>query len=251
VKVGVIVLRHGVGLAALATLFAGACFAEPPVADTSDDTSGGSCSAGEQGCACYGNGTCENGLECNAEVQLCIPERCVAGDLACVCADGSCVPPYVCAHSLCMPDGGDSESSVGSADTTGASTVSTGSDEIGTVSTSTSTAVGSTSDDNGTEASSDEDPTGVEECAMQSCPLCVSCVDTQACAPEVAACDAVNGCATIVECLVQCGVYLDCLDPCCPGITPTQLEVVNDLMLCKSDECVDSCGGEAELDGCR
>lgn len=241
VQARVSLLRHAVRLAAIASVFA-ACFTDPPAADTSDDTTGGSCTIGEQGCACYGNGTCEAGLECSADVQLCIPEQCMPGDLACICADGGCVPPYVCAGSLCMPMASASETSDGSADTSG-STPSTGTEV--------------TSASSGTDSSSDgavdttSDPTGGVECAAESCPDCVSCVDTHACAAEVAACDVVNGCMTAVDCLIQCGVYLDCLDPCCADLTTEQLAVVNDLILCKSDECVATCEGEAEIDGCR
>jgi hypothetical protein len=252
VQASVIAVRDAVRLAALAGLVAAgssACFAEPPIADTPDETSGASCSAGQQGCVCYGNGTCEAGLECNAQVELCIPERCVPGDLACVCANGDCAVPYVCTQGLCMPNTGASESSVGSADSTGASSQDTGSEGTGTT-TSTSEHGSSSADDTGSETSSGGDPTG-EGCAAQACATCVECVDAEACAPEVVACDGVNGCATAVECLIQCGVYLDCLDPCCSGLTPEQLVVVNDLMLCKSDECIATCEGEAELDGCR
>lgn len=247
VQTRVILLRHAVRLAAIASVFA-ACFVDPPAADTTDETGGASCVAGQQGCECFGNGTCEAGLECNPDVHLCIPERCMAGDLACVCANGDCVPPYVCTGSLCMPTSSVSETSDGSVDSTGGSMPTTVTDT--TVGSASTGELESTSDD-GPSTTSEGDPTGVEECAAQACPACVDCVDTQACAPEVAACDAVNGCATAADCLIQCGVYLDCLDPCCADLTAQQIQVVNDLILCKSDECVATCEGEAELDGCR
>ncbi|HET6584090.1 MAG TPA: hypothetical protein VFG69_11590 [Nannocystaceae bacterium] len=242
-----IALRHAVRFAGIASLLA-ACFVDPPPAVATDGTTGDECVSGQQGCECFGNGSCEAGLECNPDVHLCIPERCMPGDLACVCANGDCVPPYVCTGSLCMPMSTVSETSDGSADTSGGSMPTSGvSAETST--SSTDSGLDSTSSAGG--SSSDGDPTGVQQCDEQDCPACVDCVDTQACAPEVAACDAVNGCATAVECLIQCGVYLDCLDPCCPGLTAEQIAVVNDLVLCKSDECVATCEGEAEIDGCR
>jgi len=73
---------------------------------------GGSCPLGSDGCKCYPNGACDDGLECNKE-GACQPESCPEGDLGCACysnstcnvgddgtqlecKDGKCVKPEPC-----------------------------------------------------------------------------------------------------------------------------------------------------------
>jgi len=104
----------------------------------------------------------------------------------------------------------------------------------------------------GTSSGSPDDTGSEEMCGALACAQCVACVDGegQACAAAYAACDAVNGCATAVSCLVNCGLGIDCLDNCCMGLDAEQLEVVNDLVLCKSDECIETCEMQAEFDAC-
>ena len=64
-------------------------------------TTGDVCADGELGCACYGNGTCNDGLECAPEALVCILEDCDFGTRGCTCADGACVAGLECIQQLC------------------------------------------------------------------------------------------------------------------------------------------------------
>jgi len=70
-------------------------------ADTSG-TTGGRCQPGNSGCPCYGNATCDAGLECNATVELCIPADCAPGSEACTCNDGACLTELECQAGVCV-----------------------------------------------------------------------------------------------------------------------------------------------------
>ena len=59
-----------------------------------------------------------------------------------------------------------------------------------------------------------------------------------------------TGCGPAVTCLVNCGLGIDCLENCCEGLDAQQLEVVNELVACKGEACVDPCDMVAELEGC-
>jgi len=233
--------------AALAALTS-ACFVEAPPVQDDGGTTGPSCEPGHSGCACYGNGTCEAGLECNPDVTLCIPASCDPGQVECVCLEGDCVAPWVCQAGLCKDGGSDStdtETTVASVDTSSTMTMSS--------SAGPTTDPDTTTDDSGTSSAVDTDETTAGSgCAELGCAMCVECVDGlgRACQPEFDACNGTPGCLTAVHCLVQCGVYFDCLDPCCQGLDAPTIDVVEQLVYCKSDQCVMPCEGVAELDGC-
>lgn len=228
-----------------------ACFVETPSLDEQDTTTGSPCQPGHMSCSCYGNGTCEAGLVCNPDVQLCIPESCNPGELDCVCNDGACLLGLACEGGLCVEAGSSSAPSTTDHDESGPMPDSSGDDASDTSTTSTGDVT--TSDDTLPldESSSDDasDPTG-DACEVLDCEACVDCVDTQDCAVEFDACDAVGGCNTAVACLVDCAVSGDCLDPCCEGLTQPQRDAISALVLCKSDQCVDTCNGQAEFNTC-
>lgn len=81
----------------------------------SDSSSGGggtgdlACPDGSSGCPCYGNGTCDVELTCQAELQLCFSESCVAGAQDCPCDDGECAAGLVCDAQVCQLPGGTSD----------------------------------------------------------------------------------------------------------------------------------------------
>jgi hypothetical protein len=236
-------------VAALASTTVG-CFAEPPpVLEPPATTSGGECE-GEQGCACYGNGTCDAGLECNPDVQLCIPELCMPGELACVCDDASCDDSLACDSGLCVTPGGSSDGDDDPDTGTSPDSGDADSDETSGSTGGHDDATESETTPSESSETSPDDSSGGDMCTDMACAPCVECVDTEACAVEFMGCDAVNGCATIVDCMVECGLGIDCFDNCCEGISTEQLDAVNALLSCKSDECLPVCDGVAEFDLC-
>lgn len=66
----------------------------------------GTCTAdcqGQQGCGCYPNMTCNQGLECIA--GLCEPPVCPLGDEGCECYPNlTCNDELVCMGGLCVAD---------------------------------------------------------------------------------------------------------------------------------------------------
>ena len=116
------------------------CFADEPAGTgggtssvTAAATTAEVCVDGELGCACYGNGTCNGGLECAPEAEVCILEDCDDGTLGCTCADGACLTGLACINQVCAepPPAGTSttspsvDSSTGDAPTSGGSDTST------------------------------------------------------------------------------------------------------------------------------
>lgn len=71
----------------------------------------GACPAGQQGCACYDNGTCNSGLVCSD--NLCVSDTgtggggdtCPAGQQGCACyGNGTCNAGLVCSANQCITD---------------------------------------------------------------------------------------------------------------------------------------------------
>jgi hypothetical protein len=245
-------LRSSALFVALSSL-SGACFVETPGLDEQDTTTGSPCQLGHMSCACYGNGTCEAGLVCNPDVQLCIPESCNPGEIDCVCNDGACLPGLACESGLCV-DAGSSSTPSTTDDDSSPMPDSSGEETHGTEETTAeSTSDPTTGEDTLPldESSSDDasDPTG-DSCEVLACEDCVDCVDTQDCSAQFEACDDEGGCITAVACLVDCAVSGDCLDPCCEGLSVAQKAAISALVLCKSDQCIDTCNGQAEFDTC-
>jgi hypothetical protein len=171
-------------------------------------------------------------------------DPCASEESACTCMASDCAPTTSDESAGEASTQGEPDTSA----TTGAGSSGTSSDEG---STSDSSSDGGSSDTSASSA--DTSTTGLEPtCEMLSCAECVACVDgeDQPCAAAFATCDAVNGCETAVSCLVNCGLGIDCLDDCCAGLDEQQLEAVDQLILCKSDECIAPCEMQAEFDSC-
>lgn len=243
-------------LAVALTSFSAACFVETPSLDEQDTTTGTPCQPGHMSCACYGNNTCEAGLMCNPDVQLCIPESCNPGELDCVCNDGACLPGLACEGGLCTEAG--SSSTPSTADDASSSSPDDSDDGHEADATSDASSDATSDPTSGTdtmpldESSSDDasDPTGEQMCAELECTGCLDCVDNDDCEGEHDACDAINGCLSAVDCMLQCALGIDCLNDCCGPLSAAQKDAVNDLLLCKSDRCLDPCARPAEFDTC-
>lgn len=91
------------------------CFNDLPPAGTPTTATAGSgtrggtanvCTPGSVTCPCYGNGTCDAGLSCQTDLQLCIPIACSAGTNNCVCDGGACAASLSCVGGLCQADPG-------------------------------------------------------------------------------------------------------------------------------------------------
>lgn len=97
-------LRFAITLALLWLPIAFGCFQDPAPNSSGANETGGdqACPAGTAGCDCYGNGTCNEGLECTAD--LCKLPECVAGSLNCDCYDGLCLTGLLCTGGVCKPE---------------------------------------------------------------------------------------------------------------------------------------------------
>jgi hypothetical protein len=84
------------------------CFDDPAANETSttnsdeSGTEGGACPDGSAGCACYGNNTCDEALECIDDT--CKLPECVPGSLNCDCYEGVCFSGLVCMEGVCKPE---------------------------------------------------------------------------------------------------------------------------------------------------
>lgn len=99
-------LRHALAVLALSLFASTGCFDDPAANDTNNDDGSGSegeaCPDGSAGCACYGNSTCDSGLECIA--GTCKLPECVPGSLNCDCYEGVCFTGLLCMDGVCKPD---------------------------------------------------------------------------------------------------------------------------------------------------
>jgi hypothetical protein len=171
-------------------------------------------------------------------------DPCAMDDTACTCTSGRC---DASTSTTASGDGTTTQPGVDTSAGEGPSGESVGAASSDDDSSSDDGVV-----DTGESSGATETTGGGETCQALVCAECVGCVDGegQACAAAYAACDEVNGCGTAVTCLVTCGLGIDCLNDCCEGLDAQQLEVVNDLIWCKSDECVEPCNMTAEFHGC-
>ena len=186
-----------------------ACFAETSGGSgggTGGDT-GGECLAGSAGCDCYGNGSCDDPLECSPD-DKCLEPNCTPGALNCSCAEGDlCLGEYVCTDHVCRPPPGSTSDS------------------------------GPGDDDGGTSTSGPGDgsaTTGPAECppgAMDN--DCIECIKLECC-EGLQTCLDEPECGCIVDCLSmgdsdpgQCAAMCDgsavfpvfdtCIRDSCPG----------------------------------
>lgn len=80
-----------------------------------DESESGTCPDGELDCACYGNGTCNPGLDCIAGV--CAEHVCPDGSESCPCyGNGTCDDGLQCSEGVCTPATGDGDGDSGDGD---------------------------------------------------------------------------------------------------------------------------------------
>ena len=185
-------------------------------ADSSTTASDPGCPDGSAACPCYGNGTCDSGLECNATVALCVPENCDPGSENCTCNDGICLVGLECSAGVCvMPSG-----------TTGVTSDPVTTDPVTTdpVTTDPATTDPATTDPATTDPATTDpattdpattDPTGVA--CDGDCPTCINCAvgDGGVCAEAYAACAQDKSCGALFAACNEavddsCATY--CLD---------------------------------------
>jgi hypothetical protein len=172
---------------AMLLLAIAACFSEPAPDD--------SCRPGAAGCDCRAR-TCDDGLECIASIDKCVPIDCDAGTNNCTCADGDvCFPPLVCMGGICHEVAGTS----GVADGSGSASSQT----ITLETTST-----------GADASSSTTGGPLPD------PVCLACVEMQwavgsACSQHFLQCESDLGCAAIHTCYVMNGTQASCCEGTC------------------------------------
>jgi hypothetical protein len=195
------------GIVAMAV---GGCFdPDKPAASGTDaadssGTSGGSCAAGGSGCPCYGNGTCDSGLECNASVGLCIPEDCDPGSEGCTCNDGACLAGLECDAGVCVTPSATTDPATTDVTTDPATTDPATTDPATTDPATTDV----TTDPATTDVTTDSDPTTTDATDTDpvmcegECPACVDCLNGPggACEAEAAGCGADKQCVGLVDC---------------------------------------------------
>jgi hypothetical protein len=232
-------------------LLVAACFGEgDPVAS---GTSGGGCPDGSVGCACYGNGSCDEGLRCASEVDLCIHDDpgCTPGTLGCSCDGDACNDGSVCIGGFCGMGGGGSDTGASSVGTTASTTASTASSTMGDPSTTgidtggdtdvmTS---GSVSDSLTTDASAST--TAAETGDPFGCYDCVEAQKVGPCAQQWNECS-MTDCATMVDeyngCLLSgfsCGQQI-CESYCGNG-QPLYCGTYETFADCTQEHCSDVC----------
>lgn len=225
------------------------CFTEepPPSAGT---TTGPSCVEGAIGCECYGNGTCDAGLECDAGAQLCIPSGCTPGELACRCDDDQlCTDALQCQQGVCVEPGpppatddGDSTTGPPPATDDGPATTTMTTDP------DTTNGPGPTTDDSSSSTGVDLTTGGTVECDEGApgpgCQPCIDCVDNEptACESAYDTCQGITGCITAAMCLRDCGLTGICFDDCCDGLGMDATNAAFNLTFCRTDNCPSTCG---------
>jgi hypothetical protein len=185
------------------------CFKE----SSSSDDDGNSCPDGSEGCDCYGNGTCDNGLECVE--GKCFEPDCIPGEELCRCNDGLCLGDLVCVDGVCRPpsDGGDGGDGSGG-DGSGADDGSGGT-------------TGGTGGNTGTEVPTGPPPECEPDPGDPDCMICIK----ESC------------CGILVVCLEEeaCGCALMCMldgdDPATCGQTCGPSEVMPELDMCMVEAC--------------
>ncbi|MBK6919679.1 MAG: hypothetical protein IPH07_19955 [Deltaproteobacteria bacterium] len=213
-----------------------ACFVEPPdVTGPGTTTSTQECVAGGVGCACYGNGTCDAGLECAAGPAVCVPAGCEPGQASCTCDHDACLMPLVCIAGVCAtPQGG--SSSDGSSGDSGVADDGTSSQSV---TSEGETAADSSSGDVSAGSTTDVGPS-CDELMCNECPSCVTEEDGD-CADDAAACEALEGCPAAAACLANCGISGLCIDPCCGGLSASAIAAASAVNVCRRDACSVPC----------
>lgn len=86
----------------------------PPTCESEDDCTGNfsgwqcvdgtcaDCDRGDEACVCRANGTCEAGLVCDEETDLCV--QCTDGVEGCPCDGETCNDGLICADDVCVED---------------------------------------------------------------------------------------------------------------------------------------------------
>ena len=237
-------MRSGVKLLLLSVLTTG-CFTDMPTGSSPSmigHTDGDVCPQGMSGCACYGNGTCDDGLGCAEQENVCVPLGCEPGTLACLCDEGDCNGALVCVGSVCRQPTEDTTASASS--TQGPTATATSGSDSDTTGDDSSSGTTEDDDDSDTEDASG-DTTGPDlACDEVDCAECVECVvmPGAACEDLATACENEPGCLTAAECMASCGTEGICFDNCCEGATADAINAAESLNLCRSDHCTANCG---------
>ena len=189
----------------------------------------GGCQDGNEGCACYPNDTCNEGLSCTG--GWCIPEGCTPGSENCTCAEGDlCLTGLVCDEGLCRMEttGSGSGTSAGPGTSTSAGPTSTTATTTSTsagpttttdsTSTTTTTSAGPTAGPTETGPGETAGSDGGNVCSAQSeCSECVNCaVNDGACALSMySACKVDEVCWTRFTCMADCeSSNTSCFEDC-------------------------------------
>jgi hypothetical protein len=190
----------------------------------------GSCDEGTHGCECYGNGTCNGGLMCVVEANVCVAEDCIPGKPLCTCVDGECLGGAMCENGVCFAPAGSSESGAAGGATTEGTSLAT-SDTAATSSADLESSAGDTGGDPcGTCFDAAVDMRG-GDCVMpaDACMADPACVDHLACVSQCAHQEPTERClmgccadappvaSALASCLgFACGDNGDGIDDSCP-----------------------------------
>lgn len=220
-------LRSLLGVAFAAGLFVG-CFKDSGGNDEGASETGG-CSEGTSGCVCYGNGTCDAGLECSENV--CVPEGCDEGSLDCNCyGNGTCDAGLECMDGVCKPGGPGDETDTGTTTTDGTDTSSSSSDETGPFETGDPTVSSSVTT---------LPTTGPDDCNnLGDCEFCIQCTGEFECSDPWAQCD--FECQDYIFCVLGCWGDEDCWGDC-KGSFPGGVGIGDEVLACNCEPCADSC----------
>ncbi|HWB75732.1 MAG TPA: hypothetical protein VG755_12280, partial [Nannocystaceae bacterium] len=170
----------------LAAVLVCACFAEGSADPTGPATTGPDCTPGTASCVCTDAGACDEGLECDALAQQCVPTGCMPGALGCVCSDGMCFAGASCRAGLCALD---------DASTTALAT-GDASSEGTTMTTTTSTSA--------TDESSSDAASTTDACMPGTCSSCAGCAECRECV-------AIEGCdEQTFDCFGECAALVAC-----------------------------------------
>lgn len=194
--------------------FALGCFSDP-------DPAGASCANGASGCSCYGNGTCDADLICNADGN-CVAQDCQDGSIECPCyGNGTCDAGLTCDDNICRPmSGGSGTSASGSASAT-----STTTSPPPTSGSTSSVDTGSTITDPTSPRTSTSIPTGPADTGFLECEDCgagQACFEGSCMTTPYVGCTPGAECAPDVPCLTV-STFSVCAPPCkgpaeCPTI---------------------------------
>lgn len=221
-------MRSLLGIAFVAGLFVG-CFKDGggnDEAGSSGET--GSCADGAQGCDCYGNGTCDPGLECSNDV--CVPENCDEGSQDCNCyGNGTCNADLECMGGICVPP---------VADTGNEDETDTGTETSTETGTTESTDDGMSTDPTVSEVATDS--TGIDECDnFGDCWYCIECSAPEYCFDVYDQCQFEFECEDFIDCTLNC--FDDQCWSDCQEAFPNGADMGIEVLSCTCDPCQDSC----------